>query len=113
MHEYGIVQRLLNMVEQQARAHGCTAVWAVEIQLNALADTEPEALRHGFGAVAQGTVAEAAELEITLCPAVAHCPGCGVTLSVTSRVQACTQCGTWPLEIEDAEALQLIAIRGA
>ncbi len=113
MHELGMTQRLLSLVEAQARTHGCMVVQAVEIELNALAGMEPEALRHGFHALARGTVAEAAELAITLCPALAHCPACGYTDSVTSRVQACTQCGTWPLDIEDQEALRLVAIRGA
>jgi hydrogenase nickel incorporation protein HypA/HybF len=101
MHELTLCESIVQIVEQQARAHGCTRVRAVRVEVGALSSVDPEALRFSFDAVTRATLAEGARLDIIEVPARARCLDCNDTVEVARRYDPCPRCG--------AQFLQLVA----
>ena len=78
MHEYSIVQALLERVDQEARAHGATRVHRVRVSIGDLAGIEIELLRTAFETFQQRTSCEGAELDVRRVDARWECARCGV-----------------------------------
>ena len=64
MHEMSLLRGLMNQIKAIARRHGAERVTAIRLKLGPLAHIEPDHLREHFVQAAQGTVAEAARLDI-------------------------------------------------
>lgn len=92
MHEYGIIQSLLQRIEAEARSHGATAVHRVVLRLGEISGVEPDLLGFAFEAYREGTVAAAAELSIQTVPARWECSLCGVELPRGGFLR-CEPCG--------------------
>ena len=66
MHESSLIPDLMEKIEAVARENSARKVLAVEISIGALAFIGPEHLREHFLLAAQGTVADGAELRISV-----------------------------------------------
>jgi hydrogenase nickel incorporation protein HypA/HybF len=77
MHEMGIVQSIMEILEQQVQAHNAKKVVAVNLEFGALAGVLPEAIEFAFEILSKDTVAEGAILGITVIPIKIHCFECG------------------------------------
>ncbi len=64
MHEAGIVERILDVVVEQATASGAVRVISVQLEAGALARVSEDALRFHWDQLAAGTLAEGAELHL-------------------------------------------------
>ena len=58
MHEYSIVQSLVNRVEEEARARGATGVHRVGVRLGELSGVDPESLATAYHTFRVGTICE-------------------------------------------------------
>lgn len=76
MHEYSIVQTLLEEVERELRARGASAARRVRVRIGELAGIETSLLSTAYETFRQRTRCEHAELEIEPIPARWTCPGC-------------------------------------
>ncbi len=77
MHEYSIVQALLEQVERQARAHGATAIHRLHVSIGELSGIETALLETAYETFRERTLC--AESELTVHPVAARwsCPACG------------------------------------
>ncbi|MEF3191625.1 MAG: hydrogenase maturation nickel metallochaperone HypA [Campylobacterales bacterium] len=64
MHEYSIVQALLDQCELHAAAHHATVVTKVVVQIGRYSGVESELLMRAFETFKEGTIAASAALEI-------------------------------------------------
>jgi hydrogenase nickel incorporation protein HypA/HybF len=101
MHEMALCERIVQIVEQQARTHGCARVCAVRVEVGALSSVDAAALRFSFDAVTRATLVEGARLDVIEVPARAWCLDCNATVDVARRYDPCPRCG--------AQFLQLVA----
>lgn len=92
MHEYSIVQALLERVEREAAAHGATRVHAVTVRIGELAGIEVELLRTAYETIRRGTACEAAPLDVTEVDARWECPRCATVIG-RGRALQCGRCG--------------------
>ncbi|HEY2190008.1 MAG TPA: hydrogenase maturation nickel metallochaperone HypA [Caldimonas sp.] len=99
MHEMSLAEGMLQVVEEGARGHAATRVRAVWVEIGALAQVEVDALRFCFDAVARGTLAEGARLEIVARPGAAWCMPCGAQVEITRHGDACPLCGSYQLQV--------------
>ncbi len=102
-----IARSLVDMIREQAEAHRFTQVTRVVLEIGVLGHVEPHAVRFCFDAVARGTVAEGAAVEVLELPARATCFDCGATVEITRRGDPCPACGGAKLLVQAGEELRL------
>lgn len=93
MHEMALTESIVEIVCDEARKQGFGKVRVVRLQIGAFAHVAPDALRFCFDAVARGTVAEGASLDIVRLPGQAWCPDCGKIVRLDERFGPCPECG--------------------
>src|SRR6185295_10209118 len=92
MHEYSIVQALVDRVEAVARTRGATAVERLELSIGEVAGVEVGLLETAYETYRRGTICEAAALSVRLVPARWACRLCGGNIE-KGRALGCTACG--------------------
>ncbi len=93
MHEYSLVQALMDRVEQEARARNATAVHRLSVRIGSLAGVEKDLLRSAYELCREGTVCAGAELLIEPVEARWACGGCGRTVA-PGEILTCPDCGS-------------------
>jgi hydrogenase nickel incorporation protein HypA/HybF len=92
MHEYSIVQALVERVDAEARKHAASRVHAVRVRIGELAGVEIELLKTAYETVRHRTVCHDAPLEVVAVAARWACPQCGTTIAVGAPL-SCATCG--------------------
>lgn len=111
MHELGIMQATVELVEQQARVHAARRVHRITLRIGVLAGVEVEALRFAFDVVTPGTLAAGSELEVRSVPALAHCKKCAADFAVEAGpICACPTCGDFSGDLRQGRELELAQI---
>ena len=95
MHEFSVVQSLIDVVEREARARNAVAVSRVQVRVGQLSGVEPELLRTAFELVRETTLAKGASLDIDYVQTRWGCAECGQPLEPRTRLR-CTACGGPP-----------------
>lgn len=91
MHEYSIVQALLDRVDEEARRRGATRVHAVRVRIGELAGVEVDLLRTAYETIRRGTACEDAPLEVTVADARWVCSVCSAAFPRGAALQ-CPDC---------------------
>ncbi len=112
MHEMSIAQSVLDIVQEEGRAHGLTKVRLIRLQVGELAAVVPESLRFCFDLMRKETIAEEASLEIERVPVVARCGECGTLFEVENNVFLCVHCGEPVMELISGRELNVLSIEG-
>lgn len=113
MHEMALAESMLEIVEDTARRSGASRVTAVCLEIGALSQVEPEALRFCFDAVTHGSLAEKARLTIIGTPGRAWCMPCGEAVALARLGEPCPRCGSYQLEVSEGAAMSVKAIEMA
>ncbi|QQR74977.1 MAG: hydrogenase maturation nickel metallochaperone HypA [Holophagales bacterium] len=92
MHEYSLIQALLERVDAAARQHGATRVERLRVRVGELAGVERELLASAFELARLGSCCAAAELELVDAPARWECGRCGREIP-RGGVLRCGECG--------------------
>ena len=92
MHEYSIVQALLERVEAEARARQATAVGRLVVRIGELSGVEAELLRTAYLTCRERTICEAAPIDIETVPAEWACCACATPVA-RGGVLRCAACG--------------------
>lgn len=92
MHEMSIALSILDIVAEQARAHGATVIRTVHADVGALAGVEIEALGFCFEVARKGTPADGAELVIREIPGRGRCRACATEVPMDFLVAVCPAC---------------------
>lgn len=110
MHELSLCESVVQLIEEQAQAQGFRQARMVRLEIGRLAGVEVEAMRFGFDAVARGSVADGARLEIIEVPGTAWCPHCQRQVRVQQRYDACPSCGHVPLELTAGDEMRVVEL---
>ncbi len=108
MHEYSLIQALLERVEREARAHQATRIHKLKVRLGEQAGVDPELFSTAYQMFRQGTLCEGAELEVKKVPARWTCSGCGRAIA-SGEVLVCPDCGA-PAKLAEGDELFLDSI---
>lgn len=76
MHEYSIVQALLERVRAVATQHGAVRVHRVRVSIGELAGVEVDLLKTAYDTIRHQTICESAELEVRRVEARWECGQC-------------------------------------
>lgn len=107
MHELAIGESLVEIIEEESVRQDFSKVLQVRIEVGALGDVEPEALRFCFGTVARGTIAEGADLDIMMVRGTGYCRDCEKTVPLVERFAACPECGNHRIEMRSGGELRI------
>lgn len=92
MHEYSIVQALLDRVDAEARARGASSVSRLSVRVGELSGVEVELLSSAFLAFRDRTICERADLTVQAVAARWECPQCNREIA-RGEVLTCRVCG--------------------
>ncbi len=107
MHEWSLVQNLLQQVEQLRRLHGAARVATVLVEVGELAGVEPECLRSAFTWLNAEGPSKGAALELQPVPLQGFCQQCQKGSALTSFHFFCAHCGHNQVRIVAGEDLVL------
>ncbi|KAA3632843.1 MAG: hydrogenase maturation nickel metallochaperone HypA [Proteobacteria bacterium] len=107
MHEMALCEGILQAIEENSKREGYRRVKLVRLEIGALAGVEIDAMRFGFDAVMQGTLADGAALDIVNTPGQAWCLDCAHQVAVTQRFDECPDCGGFQLEVTAGDEMRI------
>ena len=105
MHELSIAQSLLDIVLQEATAHGVNQVTKVGVKVGAYSAVVPDALRFSFDLITPGTLAEGAELAIEEVPLKGLCQDCQREIDMSSPTYECPHCQSRNIQLTQGQEL--------
>ncbi len=107
MHEVSLIENVIALVEDERAKQAFCRVNLIRLKLGALGHAEPDALRFCFDAVATGTIAQGARLEIEIVPGEGWCADCRSSVPLDQRFGACPMCAGGRVQMTGGDALRL------
>jgi hydrogenase nickel incorporation protein HypA/HybF len=107
MHEMSLAEGIVQLVEEAARADGCSRVKTVWLEIGQLAAVEKEALRFCFDAVTRDSMVEGARLEIIETPGQGWCMKCEGNVAVTALYEPCPVCGSYQIQVTGGSEMRV------
>jgi len=92
MHEYSIVQTLLERAQAEARARGATTIHRLSVRVGELSGVESALLATAYETFRTRTICERADLDLHVGPARWECPDCGSAIR-RGDLLTCSVCG--------------------
>jgi hydrogenase nickel incorporation protein HypA/HybF len=99
MHELSLAEGVLQLIEDAARREEFSKVTTVWLEIGQLAGVEAEAMKFCFDAVARGSVAEGAQLEIIATPGSGRCMQCSAGVTLNEVFAVCPHCGAHRVQV--------------
>lgn len=110
MHEFSIVNALLDMCEKNAKEHGSNAITKVEVKIGKLSGVEPDLLQRAFDTFKEDSVCASAEFVIHLQNVVIACEACGTQSVITDNHFVCPTCKSTECSVVDGEEMMLMRL---
>jgi hydrogenase nickel incorporation protein HypA/HybF len=110
MHEYSIVQSLLNNCEENAGQNGSTKVTKVVVKIGVLSGVEPDLLQIAFDTFKENTICHDALFVINIQKVVIKCKTCGSTSKLEKHHYCCPLCESIDIDILDGEDMYLMQL---
>jgi len=107
MHELSLMSHLL---DHAATAAGSAPICALRVRVGPLSGVVVEALRFAFEALAPGTAAAGARLDVEETAPAFHCPRCGADYETPVGAYQCPACGAADGELRGGDELELVSI---
>jgi hydrogenase nickel incorporation protein HypA/HybF len=93
MHEYSIVQALVDRVDSEVKARGATSVQRLSVRIGELSGVDPDLFTTAYNTFRERTICDGAALYVTIVPARWTCERCGQRIAAGS-VLRCDICGS-------------------
>src|SRR5208337_5119985 len=98
MHEMGIAQSILDIVEQEMARHGATKVSTIRLVVGEFRAVVPHSLSFCFEIITKDTPFEGVKLEIEQVPLTGRCIDCGVEFIIQEYRFICPTCRSREIE---------------
>ena len=110
MHEYSIVQALINQCENIAKENEVEKVIKVMIKIGVLSGVEIHLLKTAFDTFKEGTVCDGAELNIHHQKIKLHCNECHAEYEIDEMDYKCIACKSLNVTVIDGEDMYLMTL---
>ena len=107
MHEVSLCQNVISQLQIAAERENFSRVTRIWLEIGTLSHVTEAAMRFAFDAVAKGTIATRASLEIRSIPAQGRCERCHRMSAMIHRYDPCSGCGHFPLTVVGGEELRI------
>jgi len=92
VHEYSLIQALVERVEAEARARRATSVYRLSVRIGELSGVDVDLFTTAYATFRDRTICEAAELDIQTVAVQWHCPVCDRAIERGDPLR-CPRCG--------------------
>lgn len=110
MHEYSIVQSLLESCEEHARQNDAKKVTKVVVKIGVLSGVEPDLLQTAFDTFKEQTICHGAEFLINHQKIVIECFDCGTKSTLEKHEFSCPSCQSVDVKVVDGEDMFLMSL---
>lgn len=110
MHEYSIVQSLLDSCEENALKNDAKKVTKVVVKIGVMSGVEPELLRTAFDTFKEKTICKEAKFVINIQQIVIKCNKCLKESVLESIEYCCPMCKDIDIDILDGEDMYLMQL---
>lgn len=110
MHEFSIVQNIMDIAAESVKKHDVRQVYAVEVEVGRASGVVREAMEFAWNAGIKGTVLENAVLKIHEIPLEVRCMVCGKLYNPSEIYEICPGCGDVSPEVITGKELRVVAI---
>jgi len=110
MHEYSIVQSLLDSCEENARKNNSTKVTKVVVKIGVMSGVEPDLLQTAFDTFKEDTMCENCEFIINIQPILIKCHKCLKESTLDKNEYCCPSCQSIELDVLDGEDMYLMQL---
>jgi hydrogenase nickel incorporation protein HypA/HybF len=110
MHEYSIVQSLLDQCEENARANDATKVTKVVVKIGVMSGVEPDLLQTAFDTFKEGTMCSECEYIQNIQKIKIKCHKCDSVSELEKSEYCCPHCQSVELDVLDGEDLMLMQL---
>ena len=110
MHEYSIVQSLINSCEENAKANDADKVTKVVVKIGVMSGVEPDLLQTAFDTFKEETICSEAEFIINLQPILIKCHKCKEESTLEKNEYNCPKCQSVELDVIDGEDMYLMQL---
>ena len=108
MHEFGIIQGVMETALQRAAEVEAEQIHVIRLKVGRLSGVIPEAMHFAYDVACEGTLAEGSKLIIDEVPARCECQKCGRIFEPDRIVYKCPDCGEISRNILNGRELELV-----
>ncbi len=110
MHEYSIVQSLLESCEEHAKSNEASKVTKVVVKIGVLSGVEPDLLKTAFDTFKEQTVCHNAIFDMNIQKVQILCHDCQTTSILDKNEFSCPSCQSVNVEVKDGEDMYLMSL---
>lgn len=110
MHEYSIVQSLLESCEQHARENEAKEVTKVVVKIGVLSGVEPDLLQTAFDTFKEQTICHNAEFIMNIQKITIKCIDCNNESTLEKNEFNCPKCESVNIQVIDGEDMYLMSL---
>ncbi len=110
MHEYSVVQALLEQTEKFAAENDAKKVTKVVVKIGAMSGIEPHLLEVAFNTFKEKSICDGADFVMNLQPLTITCQECGVRSELEAINYCCPECSSIKVDVVDGEDMFLMSL---
>ncbi|AXK49724.1 hydrogenase maturation nickel metallochaperone HypA [Aliarcobacter trophiarum LMG 25534] len=110
MHEYSIVQSLLESCEEYARQNNAKRVTKVVVKIGVLSGVEPDLLQTAFDTFKEQTICHDSKFIINIQKIEILCNDCNSRSILEKHEFSCPKCQSVNLKVIDGEEMYLMSL---
>lgn len=110
MHEYSIVQSLLESCEEHAKQNDAKEITKVVVKIGVLSGVEPNLLETAFNTFKEKTVCHNAQFVVDIQQIVIECLDCQTTSTLSQREFTCPKCQSINIDVKEGEEMYLMSL---
>lgn len=110
MHEYSIVESLLDLCEKEAKKAEAKGISKIVVKVGVLSGVEPDLLIDAYNVFNENSFAKGAKLELVIQNVVIDCQSCGKKSELKELSYKCPLCNEEDFKIVEGEELLLMSM---
>ncbi len=110
MHEYSVVQALLEQIEDVARENDATKITKIVVKIGVMSGIEAHLLEIAFNTFKEKTVCDDAKFVMNIQPLIIECQECKGVSELKKIHYCCQKCESTNVKVIDGEDMFLMSI---
>ena len=107
MHEMSIAEGVMDIALDYAKKNDAKKITKIGLIIGEMSGVVTESLEFSFRMIAEGTIAEGAELAIRQTPLMGRCTKCGKSFHIEHYNFWCPECKDGVLKLESGREMQV------